>query len=97
MLPTHSTPTNAYDYNLTMHDVIVYSRKDCHLCDVVKDTLMQIQGEADFRWREIHIDADPELRRQFTDEVPVVVIDGSKAFKYHMAGSDFLRALEGRK
>jgi glutaredoxin len=80
-----------------MHDVVVYTRKDCHLCEIVKNTLMQVQGEADFRWREVDIDADPELQRKFTNEVPVVFIDGRKAFKYRMKGSDFLRVLQGRE
>ncbi len=80
-----------------MHDVVVYSRKDCHLCDVVKNTLIQVQGEADFRWREVDIDDDTELQLKFNDEVPVVFIDGRKAFKYRMDVSDFLRVLRGRE
>lgn len=80
-----------------MHDVVVYSRKGCHLCDLVKETLTQIQGEADFRWREVDIDADSQLRQKYTDEVPVVFIDGRKAFKYHMDGRAFLRVLKGRE
>jgi len=79
-----------------MHDVVVYSRKGCHLCDVVKETLTQFQGDADFQWREVDIDADPELRVKYNDQVPVVFIDGRKAFKYHMDGRQFLRALSGR-
>ena len=79
-----------------MHDVVVYSRGGCHLCEVVKETLTQLQGEADFQWREVDIDADPELRQRFTEEVPVVFIDGRKAFKYRMDGREFLRALAAR-
>ena len=79
-----------------MHEVVVYSRNGCHLCDVVKETLTQLQGEADFQWREVDIDADPDLRRNYNDEVPVVFIDGRKAFKYYMDGHQFLRTLEGR-
>jgi len=79
-----------------MHDVVVYSRKGCHLCDVVKETLARIEGRADFRWREVDIDADPELRQRFDIEVPVVFIDGRKAFKYHMEEREFLRALARR-
>ena len=79
-----------------MHDVVVYSRKGCHLCDIVKETLKQVQGEAEFQWREVDIDADVELRQKYNDEVPVVFIDGRKAFKYHMDGRQFLRALAGR-
>jgi glutaredoxin len=80
-----------------MHDVVVYSRKGCHLCDVVKATLTQVQGEADYQWREVDIDADPELLRKYNDEVPVVFIDGRKAFKYRMGEREFLRVLAGRE
>ena len=79
-----------------MHDVLVYSRKGCHLCDVVKDTLIQLNGQTDFHWREIDIDTDPDLRQQYNDQVPVVFIDGRKAFKYHMTEQQFLRALAAR-
>lgn len=84
------------DYNGGMHEVIVYSRKGCHLCDVVKETLTQASGDANFVWREVDIDGDPELRQRYNEEVPVVFIDGRKAFKYHMDRQQFLRALAGR-
>ena len=79
-----------------MHDVVVYSRKGCHLCDIVKQTLTHVQGDADFEWREVDIDVDPQLREKYNDEVPVVFIDGRKAFKYRMDARQFLRALAGR-
>ncbi len=80
-----------------MHDVVVYSRKGCHLCEVVKERLTRLQPRATFRWREVDIDADPELRQRFDVEVPVVFIDGRKAFKCHMEERQFLRALAGRE
>jgi glutaredoxin len=79
-----------------MHEVIVYSRKGCHLCEVVKDMLIEVQGEADFQWREVDIDDDPLLRAKFDIEVPVVFIDGKKAFKYRVSRAQFLRSLAGR-
>lgn len=79
-----------------MHDVVVYSRAGCCLCEVVKETLTAMKPQADFQWREVDIDVDPELRRKYNDEVPVVFIDGRKAFKYRMSGTEFLRALAGR-
>ena len=42
---------------------------------------------------EIDVDSDDQLRRQFTDEVPVVFIDGRKAFKYRLDEHEFLRKL----
>ena len=77
-----------------MHDVVVYSRQGCHLCDVVKEALARVQSRAEFQWREVDIDLDPELRQKYNDQVPVVFIDGRKAFKYHMDDEEFLRELE---
>jgi glutaredoxin len=77
-------------------EVVVYSRKGCHLCDVVKDTLRHLQRKASFTWREVDIDSDPELIRQFNDEVPVVFIGGRKAFKYAIGEKEFLARLAAR-
>jgi glutaredoxin len=76
------------------HEVVVYSRKGCHLCDIVKETLSKLERRGSFTWREVDVDADDVLRRQFTEEVPVIFIDGKKAFKYRMPERDFLRRLE---
>jgi glutaredoxin len=74
-------------------EVVVYSRKGCHLCEIVKETLSKLERRGGFTWREIDVDGDDQLRRQFTDEVPVVFIDGRKAFKYRMDEREFLRKL----
>lgn len=73
--------------------VIVYSRKGCHLCEIVKETLSKLQRRGGFHLQEVDVDSDEHLRRQFTDEVPVVFIDGRKAFKYRMDEHEFLRKL----
>ena len=73
--------------------VVVYSRKGCHLCEVVKESLLKLSRHGGFTWSEIDVDTNPELRRQYNDEVPVVFIDGRKAFKYHMDEREFLRRL----
>jgi glutaredoxin len=74
-------------------EVVVYSRKGCHLCEIVKETLAKLERRGGFQWREVDVDTNDELRRQFTDEVPVVFIDGRKAFKYRMDEREFLRRL----
>lgn len=76
-----------------LREVVVYSRKGCHLCEIVKETLNKLERRGGFRWREIDVDSTDELRRQFTDEVPVVFIDGRKAFKYRVDEREFLRKL----
>ncbi len=78
----------------TAREVIVYSRKGCHLCEIVKESLAKLSRHGGFHWREVDVDSDEELRHKFTDEVPVVFIDGRKAFKYHMDEREFLRKLK---
>ncbi len=79
-----------------MHEVVLYTRVGCHLCDEVKATLARLEKRGGYIWREVDIDFDPGLQRQFNEEVPVVFIDGKKAFKYRMSERDFLRALAAR-
>jgi glutaredoxin len=77
----------------TPRSVVVYSRKGCHLCEVVKESLSKLSRRGGFTWSEIDVHTTAELRRQFNDEVPVVFIDGRKAFKYRMDEHEFLRKL----
>jgi glutaredoxin len=74
-------------------EVVVYSRKGCHLCEIVKESIVKLQKHAGFTWREVDVDSDVEIRRRYTDEVPVVFINGRKAFKYRIDEQEFLRKL----
>jgi len=77
--------------------VTLYTRAGCHLCDDVKDVLAAAQRRAAFDYEERDIDADPELRRLYNEEVPVVLIDGRKAFKYRLTMDEFLKRLAARR
>jgi glutaredoxin len=79
-----------------MAKVTIFSRPACCLCDEVKLQLAQLRGRADFELEEINIDEDEVLRRLYNDEVPVVMIDGRKAFKYRLDPDEFLRKLAAR-
>jgi hypothetical protein len=59
----------------------------------VKESLGKLSRQGGFTWQEVDVDSDTDLRRRFSDEVPVVFIDGRKAFKYHMDEREFLRRL----
>ncbi len=76
------------------NQVILYSRKGCHLCEVVKESLQKLRRQASFALQEFDVDSDEDLRRRFTDEVPVVFINGRKAFKYRMDEREFLKKLQ---
>jgi glutaredoxin len=74
-------------------EVILYTRRGCHLCEIVKESLVKLEKRGGFTWREVDVESDAETRRRYTDEVPVVFINGRKAFKYRMDEQEFLRRL----
>jgi glutaredoxin len=74
-------------------EVVVYSRKGCHLCEIVKESLVKLHKRGGFNWRDVDVDSDADLRRLYNDQVPVVFINGHKAFKYRMDEQEFLRKL----
>jgi len=76
--------------------VTLYTRRGCCLCDDVKRTLDAARSRTEFDYDERDIDTDPELRRLYNDEVPVVAINGTKAFKYRMNMDEFLKKLAAR-
>ena len=79
----------------SLHQVVLYTRAGCHLCDEVKAALARLEkrGGLPFTWKEVDVDSDPALQQRFNDEVPVVFIDGKKAFKYRVDERDFLRRI----
>ncbi len=79
-----------------MSRVTHVTRAGCCLCDDAKQVLTAARGRADFEFEEIDIDRHPEWLALYNDEVPVVVIDGSKAFKYKVNMNEFLKKLAAR-
>jgi len=76
--------------------VTLYTRAGCCLCDDAKRVLDSARKRANFDLEEIDIDGDPDLRRRYNDEVPVIAINGSKAFKYKVSEQELLKKLEAR-
>jgi glutaredoxin len=76
--------------------VTLYTRAGCHLCDEAKLVLAAARQRVEFTYEERDIDADAELRRLYDQEVPVVAIDGRKAFKYKVDMNEFLKRLARR-
>jgi glutaredoxin len=76
--------------------VTLYTRAGCCLCDEAKKVLLDARRRADFDYEELDIDRDPELLRLYNDEVPVVAINHTKAFKYRVEEGELLKKLAGR-
>ena len=74
-----------------MRRVTLYTRVGCHLCDDVKLVLDEVCQETPFELEVLDIDLDASLKALYDVEVPVVSIDGKKAFKYRVTATQ-LRA-----
>jgi glutaredoxin len=77
--------------------VTLYTRAGCCLCDEAKRALTEARRRVEFDYEELEIDADEALRRRYNDEVPVIAIDGVKAFKYKVEVTEFLKKLTARR
>lgn len=64
--------------------VRIYSKPGCHLCDEAKEVLRALQERVPFTLEEIDIRGDPELFERYRYDIPVVFVDGSKAFKHRL-------------
>jgi glutaredoxin len=73
--------------------VTLYTRAGCCLCDEAKEVIAAARRRADFDYAEIDIDRDAELVRLYNVEVPVVTINGRKAFKYKVDMNELLKKL----
>ena len=56
-----------------MTRVTLISRDGCHLCEVAEQALDRIvPGD----WTRVDVDSSDELQREYSDRVPVVLLDG---------------------
>ena len=74
--------------------VTMYTRRDCSLCDRATES-MRASG-IDVRIEEIDIDNDPELRRRYKNDVPVVCIGNAEIFRHRVTPADFARMVRER-
>jgi glutaredoxin len=73
--------------------VTVYTRAGCHLCETAEETVGRICAELGRSWRAVDVDADPALRAEYGDQVPVIVVDGREHGFWRVEEDRFRAAL----
>jgi hypothetical protein len=56
--------------------VVVYTRVDCPACLQAERDVARICGELGQSWVALDVDVDAELRAEYGDRVPVIMVDG---------------------
>lgn len=62
-------------------DVVMYTRQGCHLCEEAWQQLEQARQRYGFALRQVDVDGDSQLVRDFGECVPVVMIDDKVRFR----------------
>lgn len=55
---------------------MVYTRVGCTACAAAEADVARICGELGHEWAAVDVDSDVELRTEYGDRVPVIMIDG---------------------
>jgi len=75
------------------HLVTLITRADCHLCEEAEAVVVRLAAELGFEWAEIVPDADPARRDEYSDRVPVILIDGREHGYWRVEEPRFRAAL----
>lgn len=57
--------------------VALWTRVGCHLCDEARAVVADVCSRTGDRWAEFDVDGDELRRREWTDKIPVVTVDGT--------------------
>jgi glutaredoxin len=77
--------------------LLLYTRKDCCLCEDMKSTLTRVADRVPFTLEEIDVDTSPVLQEKYGNDVPVLFINGRKAFKYRLTAGELEKSLKREK
>ena len=66
------------------------TKPGCHLCDDMKANLTRASRGIVSEMEEVDISADPSLSELYGNDIPVLFVNGRKAFK-HRASEEELR------
>jgi glutaredoxin len=58
------------------HEVTLLVRAGCHACVAAREDIARICGELGVPWQTSDVDQDAELRAEYGDRVPVILVDG---------------------
>jgi hypothetical protein len=73
--------------------VVFYTKPGCHLCDEARAEIVNAGCEGLYTYEEVDILSDDELKRRYGWDIPVVLIDGTHAFKHRLTAEEFHRAI----
>ena len=65
--------------------ITLYSKADCHLCDIAKERIANVQKSEFFELETVDITEDSELLERYKERIPVVVLNDKEIFVYRVS------------
>jgi glutaredoxin len=78
-------------------ELVLYTRRECELCHEMETVIGEVLPRTQATLQRVEIDGDPSLEAQFGIEVPVLFINGRKAFKYRCSARELRKRLVREK
>ncbi|GAB1724127.1 MAG: hypothetical protein NTNFB01_30230 [Nitrospira sp.] len=72
----------------------IISRRECHLCHVVARVAAQVQEDLAFHLTIVDIDTDEQLRQQYGERIPVVLLDDRELLSGKVTAGDLRKAIK---
>ncbi|MDO8433894.1 MAG: glutaredoxin family protein [Candidatus Binatus sp.] len=76
-----------------MIELTLYTRRDCELCHEMERVIAAEMPKFAARISRIEIDGDAELEARYGIEVPVLLVNDRKAFKYRCTAKELRQRL----
>ncbi len=67
-----------------MANIILYSKKGCHLCEIAREKLLGIKKEISFGMSEVDIEKNEEIFEKYKYLIPVIEMDGKIVSNYRV-------------
>jgi glutaredoxin len=72
----------------------MYSKEGCHLCDIAKDVLLDIQKSHPFEFRQVKLQEQDELFEEFKERFPVIFINDEFFCQYRVSEKSFVEKIQ---
>ena len=76
-----------------MKKVTIYSKPDCHLCDIAKERVLKVQKKIPFELELVDIRGTQALFDRYCEKIPVVKVDEEEVFVYRVSEKQLAKKL----
>ena len=73
--------------------ITIYSKPDCHLCELAKEAIERCRQTVDFAVEIVDISQNPELLERYRDDIPVILLDGNEIARHFVRERKLLELL----